>query len=491
MGEFFKGKKVLYVLVSILLVSVIGLSIGLVNSQKENKEQLNHLSLLEEEKNAAVNEVSILTANNNGLMLDKSQLEIQMQDDEKKFQSDLDLMMADVEKYDKDLVVLSERVQALEYEKNSLIKGTVNGVEVLVKAVECDWDNVTSKLNYGHIWMVNENANSIFVGITTYQQIDLLEVDKESLNMINSVSIEGSQVNGITRIKTIDELIYIFLKDEVQVFDLALEKVDSIGLPDEILSLYSSNKTKAVDGRENIVMYDLTEDLKSFVYTDEEGLKLYDRATANVRLLVENFDEHYIEVDGTEYVVPNGDVHLHPTVKGNQVLTRFYSGYAGFSGFYIYDLDTGNGERVEIAGIDYGYMHSMGDYFSITSNEHIDVDGVVDYTVATASYVTGVYDMVHGTVDGHPIGFSWSDVDSTFYDGVNVACYAVYESDQGTSLRNQGRSIYYYDYKTDNYLDKQLMTGQSEAYVVGVLEDNSAIVLLLGCEDGISRVVRW
>jgi len=383
---------------------------------------------------------------------------------------------------------------------NSNVYAEINGsklVPVLTKSSDFD--------NYDYIRdfrMIEElDASIIYTYFGNFQDIIIGEMDKYNFEVLNEIILPlvGDLSSSLSpNVKIVDDGIAVLLSTSVEIYDYDFNLTKTIQLPEEMLVHFSLDRTRAVDGREGIDSYDISSDLKQLVFSDQNGVYLYNRLTKIKSLIMEPGDDTYMGEAGDVYDYKT--VHLHPKFYYGYVISEIHDHYSGYLWFYLYNLTTKKVEIIDIGGTQYGYHEAIGPYFTVYSSNNYFDDLYPDDVEGFKH--TLIYNPVSREELIHPIHLDWmSSLQNQWgFDGLNASVYLTsYYNIKGNTdhIENSDLTAFYYDYRSQDYLNKSIVFKSVdksshtwiEFTILGLLEDNTAIYLIH--EDDIDYIFRF
>lgn len=179
-------------------------------------------------------------------------------------------------------------------------------------------------LNRSHmVQLISEGKDNIVIQ-TGNRETPLIQLDLERMIISDEIKL-GKQVD-FRWAREKDEKLYVGLDDRVQVYDLDLEFIEEVYLPDTMMD-------KAMDDHDHVRGYDISADLSKITYTDNQGLKLVELNEGHEKLIVAS--EQYRFQNTIDFTVN----YAYPRfVAGDSRILAVKTGYEGNAGYYIFDF---------------------------------------------------------------------------------------------------------------------------------------------------------
>lgn len=170
----------------------------------------------------------------------------------------------------------------------------------------------------------------------------LMLVNPDSLRVEKTLELEEN-INYTEIRQTPNRLIACF-DDKIWTFSRELERLEEIPLPDVVRDKIEREPKYDSEGKSEIYFggYDVSSDLTKLVYSDEEGVKLYNLTTGSERLLFKTK-----EAEGDKFL--NKYYYSMPRFvsEGKKIITVVY-GYECIRNYTLYDLEMESGKVLEI-----------------------------------------------------------------------------------------------------------------------------------------------
>ena len=303
----------------------------------------------------------------------------------------------------------------------------------------------------GAITLVGEIDGKLLFcnGYNTVKDIVLMYVDKSNMEVIKSfVAAENVKSDKFCGLRIFGDNIVVKLNDKLIIVDKDLnsKKEKSISIP------YKGNPHGL----------DVSSDLKRFVFSDDEGLKLMDSENHSVKLLIKSAKEN----------APSGEipsVHLYPHFAADETkIVSTMSGYEWTNGIIVYDIQSGTMKKV----IDSGDSTTYGVYWD---SGILDVNG---YERGTGKIKTFYLNFKTVAVTEIPIK-NTGNTDfirggSMCYTGKNYAAFVTCKLD----YEDEANSIYYIsrlNLKTLELEPEIISVKAAQVCILGVTEDGQII----------------
>jgi len=161
--------------------------------------------------------------------------------------------------------------------------------------------------DYQYLSMVGETDGHI---VMQYMPVEynkevkplLMLVDTDTLEIARNVKLYNvlpeTGENPVSHVRVAGDKIIVCLEGQVSVFDKSLELIQEIPLPEAIVRKVGRTVTYDKNGIAEVFYggYDISDDLRKIVYTDEIGIWLYDLGSGTEELLAENIhNEDYLK----------------------------------------------------------------------------------------------------------------------------------------------------------------------------------------------------
>ncbi|MDD2421322.1 MAG: hypothetical protein PHU78_04200, partial [Heliobacteriaceae bacterium] len=147
-----------------------------------------------------------------------------------------------------------------------------------------------------------------------------------------------------TDVRLTDKIV-VCLKDKIITVDQALEETKDLPLPPAIKAKMARKPEYDQYGIPDIFFggYDVSRDLKTIVYADEIGVKLFNIADNSEKLLAPS-----VLIEGSKLF--NKSYHRHPRfVAHEQKVITIMTAYEGTLGYTLCDLETGTAKTYDIS----------------------------------------------------------------------------------------------------------------------------------------------
>jgi len=200
---------------------------------------------------------------------------------------------------------------------------------------------------YQYLTMIDEIDDRLIMLYTPYQEgknAILMHVNLNTMTVEKKLELNDETESGNVSLK--GENIIVRYKDKYEIFDKNLEKKGSYPLPKAITD--KINREPKYNEKHFAVVYfggyDVSIDGTKFVYTDEEGLKLYNTIDGSEKLLSKS-----VPITDSELI--DFSYHYAPRfVAGERKVITTMSGYECTMGYTLYDLENDTIRTYDIVG---------------------------------------------------------------------------------------------------------------------------------------------
>jgi len=275
-------------------------------------------------------------------------------------------------------------------------------------------------------------------------------LDLANQNMVQLIDL-GPDIYGL---KATEQGVLVKKRDKVLVYDDALQRKETILLPEKIASLSEREITYDEDffPLQYYGGYDIAEDLSRICYTDEEGLKIFDLATGVDRLLSTT---HVFENDN---MLPRS-FYTQPEFVAQD--TKIFSGLTGYESMRDYTL-------LDLSGYDPEYALGLGNMMRVVLDQSheslllIDTEDIYVLTLDDRKRQRVESDtQLRGMVDGY-------ELSALAYDG-----YAAFTTSEA---ENQTVHVYRIDKEKLQLEGPVISITNAQMTILGVLMDGRILV---------------
>lgn len=205
--------------------------------------------------------------------------------------------------------------------------------------------------DYRYLTMIGEADGNIIMAYLppTYDEEELpsiMLVESDTLNNPITYLLDSPDQNlpewPVSHVKMAGDKILVCFEKHILVLNNELRRVERIPLPEAIVQ--KAGRGQTFDENENVITYfggyDISNDMMKIVYTDEEGIKLYDIKSDKEVLLTKNVN---IEDRLKRYIYGS------PRFIAND--TRIIANKKGYEyslGYVIYDIADGSLKTVDL-----------------------------------------------------------------------------------------------------------------------------------------------
>jgi hypothetical protein len=235
------------------------------------------------------------------------------------------------------------------------------------------------------VQMISEHENQVMIQ-TGNREMPVIRIDMDSLGIIGELKL-GKKFEFLWAREKVGNL-YVGLDDRVQVYDLELELIKEVNLPECML-----NKEEY----DYIHGYDISADLSKIAYTDNQGLKLVELSEGRANLIAPS-EEHRFQ-NTVDFTVN----YAHPRFVVNDTrILAVKTGYEGNDGYYLFDeigtelIRTGAFEGISTTQSYPG----QGMMSSIHTPEHFEDQAINKYRISYLDFEEAVTRMVDRELRG-------------------------------------------------------------------------------------------
>lgn len=281
------------------------------------------------------------------------------------------------------------------------------------------------------------------------RETPLIQLDLERMIISDEIKLGMQVVCRWAREK--EEKLYVGLDDRVQVYDLDLEFMEEVYLPDSMMD-------KAMD--DYVRGYDISADLSKITYTDNQGLKLVELNEGHEKLIVPSEQRRFQNT--VDYTVN----YAHPRfVAGDTRILAVNNWYEGYDGYYIFDelgselIHTGAFEGIATNQIYPG----QGMMANIYTPEHKEDQAINNYRISYLDFEQAAT----RTVDQELLGGYTGDI-----IGSDRVCNG--ETDSAFLTRDYMEDIWYINRIDNETLEVEgnlLSVQHARVELIGVLSD--------------------
>ncbi len=209
-------------------------------------------------------------------------------------------------------------------------RGTWQYLDIDTVAIQGDHLDL-GPLETGYKRIIGETADWVIMS-TNDEERPLLALDKGTLEVVRALSADGAEYTRPGTVK--DEDIILYLEGRIEIYNSELRFEEEIGLPSSLLR---------TEGEDEVFGRDLSPDRKNVIYSDKEGLKLYNLESGSSSLLMGTLPGRGQPPDGIR-----NRYFYHPRfVAGGYKVVATLAGYDYNTGFISYELETGTFQLVE------------------------------------------------------------------------------------------------------------------------------------------------
>lgn len=320
-----------------------------------------------------------------------------------------------------------------------------------------------------HLSMIGEVDNKL---ILSYIPSD--EGKKALLMLVNNDNftvekqVEFIEKYDYTHVKFVDQKIFILLKQKILTFDTNLEKLEDIPLPNIIIEKINSEKVYDDYGYaiDYFGAYDVSSDMTKLIYTDNDGVKLFNTLDNSELLLSET-----VEIKGSSLI--KHSYHSRPYfIANDKKVITIREGYEGIDGYNVCDIENNTTIFIDRAG--YGEAYKV--YYDtglLLVNEHFYDSKTQTSQVKTLYLDFKSLELIEinledtgDTSDIRESGYS--------YVGQNYASFITYKWDEN-DMANSMFYINQLDLNTLTIEPKLISLKTPATNILGVLKDGRTV----------------
>jgi hypothetical protein len=300
--------------------------------------------------------------------------------------------------------------------------------------------------------IIGETDHALFLVEVNQRQwkgIKLIKVDKRNFKLIKAVNLEI--IDEAFPVKYLGDKVYHLKKTVIDVYDEGLTLIQSIDVPTHIKPLGELG-------------YDYDPIGQRIVYSDEEGLKLYNMNSENDVLINET-----IPVEDNDLI--DNIYFLHPIFVGESMnVIATMSGYEGYTGFLFYQQAT-----------EHTQMHSFGfdQALHTMQAENTYITMLPVYYSKDDTYIAGgmIVDLETGNLSFMPEDVDWNEgyliTDIYKYDGAHTS---VYVDHSNADKNDKLKTVHAYTVSSNSIQENILQITEANVSVIGVLNDDTILL---------------
>lgn len=194
--------------------------------------------------------------------------------------------------------------------------------------------------------MIGEVKNTLIFAHTPYD-----EEEKAALLLVNPNNLTVEKTLPLNKhltdndFKLVGDKLRVLLPEKIAIYDYKLELLEEVPLPN-VISDKIKRETEPNNNRDEVVFcgYDVSKDMKWYVYADEEGVKLLNSEDKEEKLLAKSVPTTFPD-DDLAY-----SYHCEPSfVAEDKKVITVMSGYEGTMGYTLCDLESDTCKKINIS----------------------------------------------------------------------------------------------------------------------------------------------
>lgn len=318
--------------------------------------------------------------------------------------------------------------------------------------------------------MLGEIEDSlIFANISYNEKItaSLMLVNADNLTVEKELSLNGNLTN--TNFKLSGEKIIVLTQNKIVIYDKNLEQIEEVAIPKVITDKIKREPKINDEGINEVVFggYDVSSDMKRFVYSDEIGVKLINTEDNSEKLLAKTVIIPHSKLIERSY-------HWEPrfVAQDSKVITT-RTGYECTLGYTLCDLNSDTTKMINIS-----------EDFSSTGTIRYDT-GILEVNAClydeekqTSEYKTLYLDFMTGVITEVKIADTGETGemrgDSLCYVGQNYAAFVT--NKYGQDYTDNMYYINRLNLSTLNVEPQILSVKAAETKILGILSDGRIVV---------------